>query len=76
MQVNKRLRSLATAVLFVATCAVARAACLDGGPGYSYCSETRGFYNPCTISCNPGYYACCNVNGQLDNVCSCISYSE
>jgi hypothetical protein len=28
-------------------------------------------YGTCSVSCNSGYYACCNGNGLLDATCVC-----
>jgi hypothetical protein len=43
------------------------ATCAAGGAGASSCSiETIGV--SCSVSCNPGYMACCNVLGG----CKCL----
>ena len=49
--------------------------CSSGGPGANSCSvnfsggiKTGDFSTGCTVTCNPGYYACCNA---YYNKCQC-----
>ena len=46
------------------------ATCTAGGSGAHSCSMSAGGYT-CSISCNPGNYACCSITSTNGVVCRC-----
>jgi len=50
--------------------------CRAGGPGSSNCSiktEQLQTSRECSVTCNSGYYACCNITLLLSAECNCVS---
>jgi len=49
--------------------------CSAGGPGSSSCSiktEQVTTSRECSVTCDRGYYACCNITWLLSAECSCV----
>ena len=50
--------------------------CNSGGPGSSSCSASFSFLQfstSCDVTCNSGYYACCN---NYENKCQCFKETK
>lgn len=78
MQVKRRLGNLATAVLFLTTCATVALACDDGGYPNKVCVGVSYLF-PSTscmeTGCGANTYACCN-NAWYAPDCTCVAYGE
>jgi len=73
MKLKGKLKNLATALLFAATCTASALACINGGYPATGCGISKTYWlvgASCDVTCPAGYYACCTVN------CLCISYGH
>jgi hypothetical protein len=81
MQLKRRIDSLATAALFVATCATTVHACDTGGNGATTCSVYNSYGNGCSVTCGSEGYACClyidpNKRDRVEPLCGCVPFGE
>lgn len=52
--------------------------CTSGGPGATSCSGEWTpllFTTSCSVTCGPGYYACCYLSMGVEATCICKSTS-
>ncbi len=65
MKARKIFAALVSSCFIMLSVFTIAVACIAGGEGAESCS-----YESCSVSCQSGYYACCNANG-----CKCVRAS-